>query len=213
MSIAYVPLDILTTLPNEDDVINFSKTYGQTMGKCWLNTVVYSSIPLNIWEDRDKFNYILDNNIDLGHDPEYFYNFDKIFPEIAGIIEQLPYKKIKYACLFQQIKEVAPHNDETRYIENASSNPYKNLKRINIFLTKHHYKSFYMYGNGTKQHISIPKTRSVFAFNDEEYEHGADWAGEDKCLLVTNGELDNDIHQKLVEQSIEKFNNEVLYYE
>ena len=30
------------------DIINFSKEHGTEMGKCWLNTVVYSNIPLEI---------------------------------------------------------------------------------------------------------------------------------------------------------------------
>lgn len=227
MGIAYLPIDIETNLPSEDKIINYCNRHmalDKGVSPYWDTFPIFGRLPSNEWYDVDKLlGLIRTKTIYTGNPGSYLNDFDKEFPEIVSIIDQLPFKELAYAILFRQTSLVEPHIDRSEdeqydltIIEEGQDVRALELepKRYNILLTKHNYKSFYISEqiDSTRIYPVIPKNRSCIAFANDQHYHGADYVGEDKVMLFLSGSLDKEKHLALIKRSLEKYKSEAIIF-
>ncbi|MEY4332448.1 MAG: hypothetical protein RLZZ196_1186 [Bacteroidota bacterium] len=227
MGIAFLPIDIETNLPDEQRIIDYcnnQKFLHKGISPYWDTVPVLGRLENEEWYNIDLLlDVIKTKTVYTGKKAKYLNNFDKEFPELVDIIEQLPFKEISYAVLFKQTSEVKPHMDrakdeifDTTLIREGGDVRALDLepKRYNILLTKHSYKSFYVSETIDSQLIYpvIPKNRACFAFSNDEHYHGANFVGENKIMLFLSGSLDKEKHIKLISKSLSKYSSEVIKF-
>jgi hypothetical protein len=226
MGIAFLPIDIETALPDEQKIIDYCNRQSfldKSISNCWDTVPVYARLNEDQLHDIPTLlELIRTKTVYTGIKGKYLNNFDKEFPEIAAIIDQLPFKELAYAVLFRQTSEVNPHMDrgkeelyDSTLVENDDTKAlYLEPKRYNILLTKHDYKSFYVCNTQDSNPIypEIPKHRACFAFSNDEHYHGANFVGQDKIMLFMSGSLDKLKHQELIKKSMQKYSKEVIAF-
>lgn len=229
MTIACMPIDIDISLPDEQRILDYVNTYRipgmLDYDTCrfeeWAVAPIMGPIPSKDWKDVSKVRNLMFNrqNPNYGGAIEYANDFDKLFPEVADMIKQIPI--LNPTCIFlKQNKEASPHTDmhgadDVKPIPelwNLSNEP----RRYNIQMTKFDYQSFYV--SKTKDSERIPYTHinketPVYLFCEDHYYHGADYCGPDKINLCFAGILDWDKHVQLVQKSLKKHRDKAIIFE
>jgi hypothetical protein len=151
-----------------------------------------------MWENRRETQDI---------DPEVFVHpgFEDEFPEIVSVLKQLPFKQLSVSGMLYQMGDIPPHNDT--HDPRQPTEP----RRYTIYLTNPDYNTFYFEKDGKKYFPKINKDYSCFVFNNTDVKHGALKLDREKIILTCAGILDNEKHDLLLNRSINKFKEELLY--
>lgn len=228
MGIAYLPIDLNFTLPDEQDIIDFCNS-GTPLPKdfspCWDTHVIYSRLKKEDWYNVDTALYEIRNKTVYREDSvgRFYDNFDVKFPVFSKELMQLPFKDISYMTLFRQTSTVGAHYDrianevidETLSMINEDpARLHLEPKRYNILLTKFDYKSFFVSETDCTDPVypEFDKNTPCFAFSLDEHAHGATYAGDNKIMLFISGSLDEEKHVELIQRSLEKYSNKVIRF-
>jgi hypothetical protein len=207
--IAYTPVDIDVTIPNDIDyseyvkthhMTNLTQTYGYTSMLCPL----ISRNPVVDWKDATEV--FADHT---GNTLYYAPGVKENFPELIDLIHRLPYKEIFGAVLNLHLNELPPHQDELTNIDIVGPD------RYNVLLTQHYnQESFFICKepNSEKIYPKIIKEYPVYAFNNNRIYHGADKVLNDRVILICGGILDHDQHFELINRSLNKFKDYVIQF-
>lgn len=139
----------------------------------------------------------------------YAPGIKQLFPSIVNLLQNLPYKQLIAAAFNLHEQPLYPHQDEVD--DSYPLTP----ERYNVLLTNHFsQKSFYICETETSEKIypTILEEYPVYAFDNRNYFHGADPVLDDRIILVCAGVIDKEKHDKLIQQSIEKFDRYVVKF-
>jgi hypothetical protein len=212
--IVYTPIDIPCPVPdhkllvnyvNNNHMTNLVDTYGYTS----LLAAIVSRYPINDW--RNANDVFADAGYELRPTQHLFFapNVTVLFPELFQILFALPYKQILGAALNLHTKYLPPHNDEVD--TNYPSSP----ERYNVLLSPHYDQdSFFICKEktGQRDYPTILKDYPIYAFNNKDIYHGADPVLDQRVIMVCSGIIDEEKHQKLINRSVEKFEEHVIRY-
>lgn len=224
-----MPLDIDVRLPDEQKILDYIEEhqfpsmlhYDSLRFDPWTVAPVLGRIPKTDWKDVDKIRNLIFNrqNPYYGSPVEYAYDFDKLFPEVVHMINQIPIVN-PMVILMKQNRGSTLHEDT------HGDNDVKNIpklweldtepRRYNIQMTKFDYKSFIVSdtkrGTGVSyDHIS--KELPAYLFCEQHYFHGANYAGPDKVSLCFLGTPDWPKHYALIKRSLEKYRDKAIIFE
>ena len=222
-TIAFLPLDLDYRLPDENEILahcneHFIQTHDTTeTGPAWEITPICGRFNPNDWYQpigqQRWFERYLPSNEPL----QWAHDADNKFPEIKYMLDQLPYKQLSLAVIFNQQIPVTCHIDwfeedldNDRQEQSIENEP----RRFNINLTKHHYKSFYVAPteDGERSYCKITKEVPGYAITERYNWHGADYAGPDKLILVTAGLIDKEKRDILVYSSMKKYKENAIMF-
>lgn len=132
------------------------------------------------------------------------FDFPEKFPEIWRGCLNLPFKEITLAHMWEQYKSVPTHHDPF--------NPGHMVSYRIKFIDKSTVPSFYFCGyNLEKKYLNLPEDTNTFAFSNKQIMHGADMPNNRKIMLWCYGIIDQEKHEKLIENSIEKYKGRQIY--
>lgn len=141
---------------------------------------------------------------------------EKEIPHVKEFIEQLPFKSIRQCSFVQPPKATVPHYDEPinmlPYLQAGAPSQYR-IRWSNVttpedevfFLTKD--------SSATKVYPMLPPETNTFVYDGSVWEHGADqgFKNTDRMQIIISGVVDNEKHHALLDKSIEKYNDYVIY--
>ena len=215
MKLIYTPIDIEYTHPNEDDIIAWFEenkmtdtTYSEYVnGRHVWATVATRGAPKD-WSQFTSFSEHWGAKREYIEGAELVWRprFAEKFPELVKLILSQPFKQIGGVAMIKQIGPVAMHNDT--YDIYQPTEP----RRYLTYLTDPTHNSFHLSDGVNKYIPSIDINYRCFAFNNTDLQHGADWPTTGtKILLTTAGVIDEEQHSRLIDRSVEKFKDKVLY--
>lgn len=133
-------------------------------------------------------------------------DFKKRFPNVVKVVEMMPYNRIDYVYILEQIIEVKPHLDV------ASKNPLENQEpaTYRITLLMEDDKTFYICNDTECNEITyptFPKETNSWVFSNKNFMHGSKLSSTSarKVLLAVGGELNLEKHIELLNQSYTKY--------
>jgi len=155
----------------------------------------------------------------FGHplgDGEWFGWVDKEMPHIKKFIQQLPFKTIRQCSFVQPTAATVPHYDEpinmVPYLREGAPCQYR-IRWSKV--TEPDNEVFFLSrdSGATKIYPVLPKTTNTFVYDGSVYEHGADRGFNfyDRCQIVISGTIDVPKHHQILEKSIEKYKEYVIY--
>jgi hypothetical protein len=211
VTVLYTPLDIKVEPFNEHNLIewfNANKIYEPDY---WVFkdgrhewALAAASQPVENWqrikpyEDWLAQKFVESDNALLHFAP----GFAEAFPALIDAINQMPFKEIGAVGLLKQLIEIAPHtdtHDPTQPIEPS---------RCMMFLTDPTQNTFYIEGHAP---VKIHPEYRAFAFNNMAAKHGALPPKGVKILMSVVGILDHEKHAALIDQSLTKFQDWVIF--
>jgi hypothetical protein len=213
VSLVYTPIDIPCHLPDEQKILKWFHSHCLIGDDYWeyksgrhqWAMVSTSKDPVN-WRHYDETMW---NNRRVEQDiaPTIFTHpgFEDEFPELVSVIRQLPFKQLSVTGMLYQIGEIPLHNDT--YDPHDPAEP----RRYTIYLTDPKFNTFYFNINGEKVFPKINPDYCCFAFNNRDVQHGALKTDREKIILTAAGIIDDERHEKLLAQSIEKFKDYLIY--
>lgn len=149
-------------------------------------------------------------------DSEWFAWVDKELPNVKKFITNLPYKSIRQLSFVAPPAATSAHYDEplnaTPYLRKQSPSCYRirwsdvtNFEKEIFFLSKD--------SEATKIYPVLPIETNTFVYDGSVYEHGADkgFPISDRCQIIISGILDIEKHHTLLDKSIKKYADYVLY--
>lgn len=217
--ILFTPLDIPVPLPNEQEIYNWAEanTFRETNYKqfqlgWFTHSPVACCIPLDDWRDVNalyEVEDVLKNKQVNNPDPYFQPEFSKLFPGLVETIKQLPFKELTGASVKIQRGPSFPHLDDLHTVEEDGL---EEPKRITISLTDVNFSTLYLEKDGVKIYPKIPEGYSCYAFNNKDVLHAADYdPTRIRIILDTAGMLDVQKHKELLERSVDKFKDYVIY--
>lgn len=228
MAIAYAPLDIDVRLPDEKVLIEYCNQYfvnQESDEKDFPDTYnnlysvpVYARGTTKDWYDPSTAQQGYINRYNhTGVPGNYANGIDKLMPEIPYILSQLPYKELTVAMFFVQKAFVRPHYDtelDEQYDDLSEILIENEPHRINVLLTNHGTRSFFVseFSDSQRYFPNITKERPCYAFCERYHYHGADYVAPNKILLTTFGILDREKHRKMINESIQKYPDEIIRF-
>ena len=223
-TIAFLPLALDYKLPDEQKLIDYCKNHHlptqstQDGGPAWEITPICGNFDPNDWYDpvmnKERwFERYLEKDTPL----QYVNNIDKIFPEIVYMLEQLPYRQLSLACMFNQLIPVTCHTDwfsEDKDTDTEEISIENEPRRFNINLTKHGTTSFYVADSefGERHYCNITKESPGYALCERYNWHGAEYIGENKILIVTSGLIDREKRDRLINKSLELYRKDLIMF-
>jgi hypothetical protein len=173
------------------------------------------------WQDPNKIRNLIFNrqNPNYGGTVEYANDFDKLFPEVVDMINQIPI--LNPICIFMKQTALSTSHVDTHGVNDVRNIP--NLwelgtepRRYNIQMTKFDYQSFFV--SKTRESERIPYTHiskelPAYLFCEDHYFHGAEFCGEDKVSLCFLGTPDWPRHNALIKKSLEKHRDKAIIFE
>lgn len=221
-NIAYLPIDIEVDLPNESEILEHFHAIGAISDHMpcasglWKTYPIFGRMLRDEWNDVDIYQYHKKHSSVLMESVgQYYDNFDTKFPQIASVIDQLPYKQLSLVMALEQTSDVPIHKDREDFEIVDDDTKLLDPKRYNILLTKHEYKSFFLSenDNGDKIYPKIDKGNPVFCLSHDKYYHGATMAGPGKVMVAIGGIIDVEKHNSLLEQSFNKFEDQSIIFD
>lgn len=221
MTIAFLPIDIEVTLPDEGKVHDYINKYQiKTKHSTWKVAPLIGRIKPEDWY-KDKKVYIDATykrmDLTVQEPPQYANNVDQLIPELAAMLQKLPYKLLTFAILLEQVEEVTQHVDAQK--KDVITDPTEvslslEPRRYNFLLTRHSEQSFYVCEkyNSEKVYPIISKENPCFAFCEKYHLHGADYIGPGKVMILTGGILDREKHKETLARSLEKFKDQAIIF-
>lgn len=213
MTLIYTPIDIPCKIPDEKKILEWFHNHCLIGDDYWeyksgrhqwamvstsKEPVDWRKYDPNMWENR---------RVEQETKPEIHIHpgFEDEFPELANVIRNLPFKQLSVTGMLYQIGEIPLHND--------TFDPHEPLepRRYTIYLTNPDYNTFYFNVNGEKVFPKINNDYCCFAFNNNDVKHGAVKMDREKIILTAAGIIDNERHEQLLKQSIEKFKEYLIY--
>jgi hypothetical protein len=220
MAIAFLPIEIDVQLPDPQIIFDYLEKYQiKTKHTSWRMAPILGRAPSTDWYDSNAYPKIIYNryNSSITDIPQYANGIDKLMPEIPYMLNQLPFKTLTYALFLEQLEEVTKHND--MQIHDVCDDPSEiaiehEPRRFNFLLTRHSEKAFFVSESMDAEKIYpiITKEHPCFAFNEQQYLHGADYIGPGKIIIMAGGLLDRKKHKKMIEENLEKFKNHVIRF-
>jgi len=141
---------------------------------------------------------------------------DYELPHVKEYIEKLPFTHIRQLAFVAPPKETIPHYDEpfsaTPILRKQSPSCYRiRWSRVTepekevFFMTKD--------SGATKIYPVLPEETDAFVYDGSVYEHGADegFKMRDRCQIIISGILDVEKHNAILDRSIKRFPDHVLY--
>ena len=133
-------------------------------------------------------------------------DFKKRFSDVVKVVEMMPYNRIDYVYILEQIIEVKPHLDV------ASKNPLEDLEpaTYRITLLMEDDETFYICNDNKCNEIiypTFPKETNSWVFSNKNFMHGSKLSEKSarKVLLAVGGELNLEKHIELLNQSYTKY--------
>jgi hypothetical protein len=218
MTILFTPLDIPIELPDETELYNWAtaNTFRQTNYKqfelgWFTHSPVACCIQPNDWRDVGELYRVEDylKNQYVGGETVFHPEFAKLFPALVNAIKAMPFKELTGASVKIQRGPSFPHIDDLHSIEEEGlTEP----KRITVSLTNVSRSTLYLQKDDVKMYTKIPEGYPCYAFNNKDVFHAADYDPSSiRIILDTAGMLDAKKHKELIERSIEKFKEYVIY--
>ena len=229
MTIACMPIDIDVSLPDEQKILDYVQEHQfpsmlhlpSPRFDPWIVSPILGRMPSKDWQDANKIRDLIFNrqNPNYGGKVEYANNFDKLFPEVVDMINQIPI--LNTICIFMKQTALSTAHEDTH-----GSNDVRNIpdlwglntepRRYNIQMTKFDYQSFFV--SKTKEGKRIPYTHiskelPAYLFCEQHYFHGAEYCGEDKVSLCFLGTPDWPKHNALIKRSLEKHKDKAIIFE
>lgn len=217
--ILFTPLDIELTLPDEQKIIDWvvehrikDTDYNQYQINWNIHCPIMSCFPIEDWQSSNAI-VELDKHIHRLHNSNKIYwhpGFRETFPEIAAALEQLPFKEFTVAIIQTQLGYIQPHQDDLDEFANSITEP----RRFFIHLTNPSETTLFLCndkeGNGKVSPKIDPKW-PCYAFNNDTAFHGADKKDKVRMIINTAGIIDPVKHKELIDRSVEKFKDKVMY--
>jgi len=214
MTIACMPVDIDVSLPDEQKILDYVREYQfpsmlhlpSPRFDPWTVSPILGRMPSKDWNDPDKIRNLIFNrqNPNYGGKVEYANDFDKLFPEVVDMINQIPI--LNPICIFMKQNALSTSHVDTHGVNDVRNIP--NLwelntepRRYNIQMTKFDYQSFFV--SKTRESERIPYTHiskelPAYLFCEDHYFHGAEFCGE---------------HNALIKKSLEKHRDKAIIFE
>lgn len=149
-------------------------------------------------------------------DGEWFGWVDKEMPHVREFVEALPYKSIRQLSFVAPPAATVAHYDEP-----LNATPYLRMQSPSCYrvrwsdVTEPEEEVFYLSrdSEATKVYPVLPRDTDTFVYDGSVYEHGADrgFPMYDRCQIIISGILDLEKHHELLDRSIEKYKDYVLY--
>lgn len=147
---------------------------------------------------------------------EWFGWVEKEMPHVKEFVESLPYKSIR------QLSFVAPPGPTVaHYDEPLNATPYMIPQSPSCYrirwshVTDPEHEVFYLTkdSEATKIYPVLPPETNTFVYDGSVWEHGADqgFPMYDRCQIIISGLLDIEKHHALLDKSIEKYKDYVIY--
>jgi hypothetical protein len=216
--ILYTPLDIELVLPNEQKIIDWvvdhrikDTDYNQYQINWNIHCPVVSCFPIEDWTSSDSI-VELDKHIHKLHNTGKRYwhpGFKETFPEIAAAIEAMPFEELTVAIIQTQIGYIEPHKDDLDDRASTIEEP----RRFFIHLTNPTESSLFLCKEkeGERVYPKLNPSWPCYAFNNDTVHHGAEKKDRVRLIINTAGIIDPVKHKELIDRSIKKFKDEVLY--
>jgi hypothetical protein len=217
--ILFTPLDIELVLPDEQKIIDWvvehrikDTDYNQYQINWNIHCPIMSCFPIPNWQSSTAI-IELDKHIHRLHNSNKIYwhpGFKETFPEIAAALEQLPFKEFTVAIIQTQLGCIQPHQDDLDDYANEVNEP----RRFFIHLTDPTRTTLFLANDkdGTgKITPRIDPAWPCYAFNNDTSYHGADKGDRVRMIINTAGIIDPVKHKELIERSIKKFKDQVMY--
>lgn len=234
ISMKYVQLDIpVKEIPANDDVYNYiiTNTYnknpdvsngiicivGSKKNLTDFRTTldIYSGVICGeenketFEEHQDTLYRAINDTNNIG---EFYYEpvFAKKFPQLVEAVEQFPFKYKTAVFLMLAGSKGSPiHQDPVLHSFDPSIKNTVVPDRFNIQLSYFENARFYICdkeGND-KTYIRVTREYPCFAFDNQNYHHGADVPIENEIRMqvLVFGLLDNEKHKELINRSLEKW--------
>jgi hypothetical protein len=226
MTIAYTPLNIDVQLPDADRISTWFKN-NQTIpleNFDLLYNEEFTFVPVYL---RMSYEDWLDPKLAMEHynnrwnsrpgQGRYLFDIEKILPEIPYMINQLPYKELTQVFMMYQKNHVDPHYDSEigdTYEDPSEISIDNEPHRINILLTNHGEKNFYLseFKNSERIYPKITKEKSCYAYVERYYWHGSDYTKSGRYLLSTFGIVDKEKHKKMIADSVLTYPEEIISF-
>lgn len=230
--IAYTPVDLKIELPSEEDLYNycitntFSKKPKVENGiisvvgtkidiKDWRTTLdayegrIYDEDTKDEWEIQyEKLHNATNSTDQLG---EFYFDprFKEMFPSLVEACLSLPFKYLTGVFFLLAGHKGTPiHKDPPPMSADPTQQTSIVPNRYNISLNCFDNPKFFIQNDKEKIYMKVTKEYPCFAFDNENYLHGADVADETsmrRMQLLIYGVLDDTKHQELLNKSIAKF--------
>jgi hypothetical protein len=198
----FLPLDLPYAECNPNDIKDYMGKNGSRTSYDWTEKInnPWNHVVVRIPERRPSNGEIIGS----GWRPD----FKRRFPKVVEVVELMPYEKINYVYIMEQVIEVLPHYDY------ASKNPYDHQEpaTYRISLLMEDSKSFYICENDTceiRRHPLFPSETNCWVFSNKNFKHGSTVPsnGYRKILLAVGGILNEKKHYELLESSYDKYHN------
>lgn len=228
MTIACMPVDIDVTLPDEQKILDYIEEHQfpsmlhMTSPRFdpWTVAPILGRMPSSDWKDPDKIRNLIFNrqNPNYGGPIEYAYDFDKLFPEVVHMINQIPI--INPMVILMKQNALSTAHEDTHGVNDVKIFPKlweldTEPRRYNIQMTRFEYKSFFV-AKDKREPISydyVSKELPAYVFCEQHYYHGAKYSGPDKVSLCFLGTPDWPKHYALIKRSLEKHRDKAIIFE
>lgn len=232
--ISYTPIDLPIQLPDEDELYDYcvSNTLSKTpnldngiicivgckedLGD-WRAIIdcyegrIYDDETAHMWAEHYDKLFNATNSVDNVGQLYFEPKFKNKFPTLVDACLKLPFKFITgIHLLLAGNKGTHLHKDPPPMQDDPLQKTSIVPNRYNISLNCFDEPRFFVQRpDGTdKTYMKVTREYPCFAFNNEDYLHGADIPGqpnERRMQLLIYGILDNDKHQEVLSRSVEKF--------
>ena len=150
-----------------------------------------------------------------GNPPWYAWAKQEI-PHICDFIDQLPFKSIRQCAFVQPPDVTPPHYDEpltmTPHLIDSAPSQYR-IRWSKV--TDKDNEIFYMSkdSGATKIYPVLPDETNTYVYDGSVWEHGTDrgFKMNERALIVMSGIIDIPKHHALLERSMNKYKDFVLY--
>jgi hypothetical protein len=216
--ILYTPLDIPLVIPDEQKLIDWvvdhrikDSNYTQYQINWNIHCPVVSCFPIEDWTssnaiiDLEKYIHKLHNT-----NKRYWHpGFKETFPEIAAAIEAMPFEELTVAIIQTQLGYIQPHSDDLDERANTITEP----RRFFIHLTDPRESTLFLCKDkdGERIYPKLNPNWPCYAFNNDSVYHGAEKKDRTRLIVNTAGIIDPIKHKELIDRSVKKFKDEVLY--
>jgi hypothetical protein len=225
-TVLYTPLDIPVELPDVTALYNWTvantfrdNTYAQAELGWFTHSAFACCIEPKDWRDvqllHDVEQHYKNNYFESGK--IYFHpEFAELFPTIVEAVKAMPFKELSGASIKIQYGPTFAHVDTMHSIEEPDL---LEPKRITLLLTDPEHNTLWVDPDTKEEGVAInklyckvPSGYPIYAFNNLNCFHGSDYnPNRLRMILDTGGMLDTVKHNSLINQSIAKFKNEVIY--
>jgi len=151
-------------------------------------------------------------------DGEWYGWVEKEMPHVKEFIEKLPYKSICQLSFVAPPGPTVAHYDQPLNATSLMIPQSPSCYRIRwSHVTKPEEEVFYLSrdSEATKIYPMLPAETNTFVYDGSVWEHGADkgFPMYERCQIIISGILDIEKHHALLDKSIEKYKDFVIYDE